>query len=284
MTRRSQAGAAVVAAVAAVVVMAAAGRAEAQSADVAERWVGTWTGKATWKGCTTAGSKKLALTLVAARGTITLDGDTLMEGLGDVDFAAALAALSAPRDDLSLTLTWGKKGVKLAMKTAGGCTAKATLTRTSSGIAACDAALALREVDAGCGGTAAGDAAADRKAWKKLTGKKKKAQAARCEADAATLRADLGTRQCLTGGGAAGAARTGYVWCDQYIDDLERYLRCDKIPQETRDAARQGMDAMLEGWRQAGQVPDDVRVQVNDACKTATEALRQGANALGCPL
>lgn len=283
MTRRSQTGAAVVAAVVAVVVMAATGRAEAQSADVAERWVGTWTGKATWKGCTTAGPKQLALTLVAARGTITLDGDTLMEGLGDVDFAAALAALSAPRDDLSLTLTWGKKGVKLAMKTAGGCTAKATLTRASSGIAACDAALALREIDAGCGGTSAGDAAADRKAWKKLTGKKKKAQAARCEADAATLRADLGSRQCLAGGGG-GASLAGMPSCDRYVQAMERYLTCDKIPQETRDAARQGIDALVESWRNASQIPADAKAQMDDACKSAVEALQQGANALGCPL
>jgi hypothetical protein len=263
-------------------IVCAAATAHAQQADVAERWVGTWTGKATWKKCTTAGPKKLALDLTAARGLITVDGDQLMDGLGAIDFVTGLDALSAPREDLSLTITWTKKGAKLVMKTGAGCTAKATLTRATSGIPSCDALLALRTVEASCR-TTEGDVAADRKAWKKLTGKKKKAQAAQCTTDADTLRTSLGDGQCLAASTSL-AFRTGLPGCDEYIASMERYLQCEKIPQAARDAARQGVDAMKDGWAQIANLPDDVKQQTNDACKQAVDALKQGATALGCKL
>ncbi len=271
----------VCAAAIALALLGASHAAHAQSADVAERWVGTWTGKATWKKCTTAGPAKLALDLAAARGVIVLDGDQLMDGLGSIDLVTGLAALSSPRADLSLTVTWTKKGAKLALKTAAGCTAKATLTRVSSGIPACDTALALRTAAGDCSLTdVAGDVAADRGAWKKLKGKAKKAQAAQCAADVETVRTAVTGASCLLG--AVGS--TGIPGCDQYLTLMDGYLRCDKIPQATRDAARQGMEAMKQGFRDMGNLPDDVKKQTHDACLQAVDALRQGAQAMGCAL
>jgi hypothetical protein len=72
--------------------------------------------------------------------------------------------------------------------------------------------------------------------------------------------------------------------CDEYIALMDAYLTCDKIPEETRVAARQGMDAMKQHWGGISDLPPDVQQQMSDACTTANEALRQGATALGCPL
>ena len=83
---------------------------------------------------------------------------------------------------------------------------------------------------------------------------------------------------------AGGAASTGMAECDEYVAAMEKYLACDKIPQETRDAAKQGVDAMKGSWANASALPDDAKKQMADACKTAVDALKQGATALGCTL
>lgn len=83
---------------------------------------------------------------------------------------------------------------------------------------------------------------------------------------------------------AGGAAATGLADCDAYVAAMDKYQACDKVPQATRDAAKQGMDAMKQAWGNVGALPDDVKKQTNDACKTAVDALKQGATALGCTL
>jgi hypothetical protein len=77
---------------------------------------------------------------------------------------------------------------------------------------------------------------------------------------------------------------TGLPSCDAYIAAMDRYLECDKIPQATRDAARQGMDAMKHGWGDVAGLPKDVREQAEDACRQSLDALQQGATALGCTI
>jgi hypothetical protein len=83
---------------------------------------------------------------------------------------------------------------------------------------------------------------------------------------------------------AAGGGSSGLPECDEYVAAMDKYLQCDKIPQATRDAAKQGMDAMKAGWADMGSLPDDVKKQAADGCKQAVDALKQGATALGCTL
>ena len=80
------------------------------------------------------------------------------------------------------------------------------------------------------------------------------------------------------------AGGTGLPACDAYIETMEKYLACDKIPQATRDAARQGIELMKQGWGDVESLPDSVKEQTNDACRDSVDALHQGARALGCKL
>jgi hypothetical protein len=82
----------------------------------------------------------------------------------------------------------------------------------------------------------------------------------------------------------ATASITGLPNCDVYIRSMESYMRCDKVPQSARDAAKAGLDAMNAGWRDMGDMPEDARKAANDACGQAVDALRQGAQAMGCTL
>jgi hypothetical protein len=80
------------------------------------------------------------------------------------------------------------------------------------------------------------------------------------------------------------ASTTGIPACDAYVRSIEAYIRCDKIPPEARNAAAQGMEAMRSAWGGSSQLPDDARKAMNDACTQAVDALRQGAQAMGCTL
>jgi hypothetical protein len=84
----------------------------------------------------------------------------------------------------------------------------------------------------------------------------------------------------------ASPTNTGIPDCDAYIALVTRYMQCDKIPQGARDAAKQGLDQMQAGWQQLKDpsMPAEARQAAANACKQATDALRQGASAMGCPL
>jgi hypothetical protein len=88
----------------------------------------------------------------------------------------------------------------------------------------------------------------------------------------------------LTAYAASQMPLTGIVECDAYAQAMQAYIRCDKVPQSARDAARQGLDAMEAGWANASGMPDDAKKAANDACKQATDALKQGAQAMGCSI
>jgi hypothetical protein len=166
------------------------------------------------------------------------------------------------------------------LTTEGGCKVKATLTRPTSGIASCDRVRALATIKAQCG---TGDALAEVEkawpAWKKLEGKKKKAQSTACTEQAATLESETAT--CASSGVRV---VTGVPSCDLYLAKIESYLRCEKVPQAARDGARQGVDAMKAGWGSVKDLPEEARKAVADACAQAVEALGQGARAMGCSI
>ena len=85
-------------------------------------------------------------------------------------------------------------------------------------------------------------------------------------------------------GGEGGGAATGLAECDAYVAAMEKYLACDKVPQEARDGAKQGLDAMKSGWGDTAGMPEEAKKAANDACKQAVDALKQGASAMGCEI
>jgi hypothetical protein len=86
----------------------------------------------------------------------------------------------------------------------------------------------------------------------------------------------------LQSAAAAQRARRYPAPCVLYQEIVEKLALCDKFPQEARDAMRQGLEAFKGSWT---ELDDPKRYEdVTHACKTAAEALRQGATSLGCPL
>lgn len=71
--------------------------------------------------------------------------------------------------------------------------------------------------------------------------------------------------------------------CAGYLARMERFMACDEVPKESRDAARQGIDAMKDAWKQAGTMPPEAQRAMADACKQAEDALTQAMTSTGCP-
>jgi hypothetical protein len=160
-----------------------------------EKWVGSWTGKATWKGCTIAGAKKLRVDVSPELAT---DGSSLMDGLGAFTWGLAADQLVMLSEGIEITMIPGKKGGKFTLATGAGCVAKATLKRSTSNIPACDTLRAVATIQASCpslDATTRDDelarVTAAWKGWSKLRGKKKKARAAICTREADALREQI---------------------------------------------------------------------------------------------
>jgi hypothetical protein len=74
--------------------------------------------------------------------------------------------------------------------------------------------------------------------------------------------------------------------CRDYRAAVEVMSRCDKLPAAARDALRQGLDAMEQGFAGLHDMPEDARRTAMDAaatgCKAATDAVVQSLKAVGC--
>ena len=70
--------------------------------------------------------------------------------------------------------------------------------------------------------------------------------------------------------------------CDQYKERIERMIKCEQLPQASRDALQQGYDAMLEAWAQLQNQPQEVQDQTQEACKAGVSALDSAMKEL-CP-
>ncbi len=70
--------------------------------------------------------------------------------------------------------------------------------------------------------------------------------------------------------------------CVEYEQTMQRMASCDKLPQASRDALKQGFDAMKSNWAQIGAMPKAARDAMESGCRQAVDALKQaGASICG---
>jgi hypothetical protein len=80
--------------------------------------------------------------------------------------------------------------------------------------------------------------------------------------------------------GAPAAAGDLPAECNDYKAMIEKLASCDKMPQQSRDALKQGYDAMSQGWANVGAMPAEAKKAMADGCKQGTEALKTAAGAM----
>lgn len=69
----------------------------------------------------------------------------------------------------------------------------------------------------------------------------------------------------------------GIAECDNYIT---KYKACiEKVPEESRAAYQQGLDQMVDSWK---QVPEEGKAAMAQSCTSATENAKAAMQAMGC--
>jgi len=80
---------------------------------------------------------------------------------------------------------------------------------------------------------------------------------------------------------------TGVAECDDVVAVYRQFFRCDKLraagPAAMR-AQRDALDAMMRGWGDLNNAPQAAKDAMAVACRQAVDGLRQGADAMGCPI
>jgi hypothetical protein len=68
--------------------------------------------------------------------------------------------------------------------------------------------------------------------------------------------------------------------CNEYKSMIEKLASCEKMPQQSRDALKQGYDAMSQSWANVGAMPEEAKKAMADGCKQGADALKQAAAAM----
>jgi hypothetical protein len=84
--------------------------------------------------------------------------------------------------------------------------------------------------------------------------------------------------------GAGDDGETGIPDCDAYLRLFDAYIQCDKIPEATKEATREGIAAQKEAFAELKDAPDDAKQTAAETCRESADALKQAASALGCSL
>lgn len=82
------------------------------------------------------------------------------------------------------------------------------------------------------------------------------------------------------GGGGGGGGGGLPAACNEYKELIGKLASCDKLPQASRDAMKQGYDAMEQGWANLKDMPAEAQQAAEDGCKQGADALKQAAAAL----
>ena len=67
--------------------------------------------------------------------------------------------------------------------------------------------------------------------------------------------------------------------CTEYGELIAKMATCDKLPQASRDALKQGYDALKSGWSGARSLPQAARDAMEQGCRQAVDALKQAGSA-----
>lgn len=70
--------------------------------------------------------------------------------------------------------------------------------------------------------------------------------------------------------------------CQALINEYDKLARCDKLPQASRDAMKEGLKAMKDGWGDMSKMDKDTWRATDDACKQGLDGVKQAESAVGC--
>jgi hypothetical protein len=71
--------------------------------------------------------------------------------------------------------------------------------------------------------------------------------------------------------------------CDEYAAAAAAFIKCDKVPPESRKAIQDAVDQLKKTWGDGSSLSGEMRKSAADTCIQLRDAMKQGAQAMGCP-
>jgi hypothetical protein len=212
-------------------------------------WVGDYTGKLTWSGCTVDGQAAPTLPLDATDGAVTLDLSPAGGALEGLALAEDNGGWTGQRNDVKVRIGRARPdAIDLAVILDSGCEVRGTLKRPSTGIVSCDRLAGWARVEARC--TKLTKPALEnqarlvrqRKTWLAAKGVERDKLAAQCDARAQKVELELVDAGCAPSPDPSVGVRS--MECQALRSSLARLQRCRALPpdveilleQETQNA------------------------------------------------
>lgn len=74
----------------------------------------------------------------------------------------------------------------------------------------------------------------------------------------------------------------GLPECEAYAAAAERFIKCGKVPKQSRDAVKTAVDTMRKNWGDPAAMSDDMRRSAAETCVTLEKSMKDAAAAIGC--
>jgi len=244
-----------------------------------ETWIGTWSGKASWKGCSVEGPATIEVQVAWHDGAAWIDAAAIYDGLDEVVAeTSARGVLRYGDDDSSITFVRKQGSTTLRFETAAHCTMTARVERAGTGIDGCDRLVALAVAAHGCGLTVEDDPASEIDAWSALTRKHRARAGTACARRADVLRARLVAEACIPpDNDPADLPACRAVW-----KAAERMVRCDHAPVEIKQRTLESIADLRRSLRAYAE-REGARDLAATTCTETAEILRERLDILHCP-
>jgi hypothetical protein len=247
-------------------------------------FVGDWAGKLEWGSCTFDGAKEGTFSVDATDGALSIDLGPAGSAFGTMSLVEDGAGFTGQQADVKVKLTRTAKELELAVDLDSGCTVRATLSRPSVGIAACDRLAAWSRIEQQCSKLAhpplenPARLARQRAEWTKARGDARDKLAAQCTKRSARVETRLVDVGCAPNAdpkiGMRGAE------CQALRGVSARVQRCAAIPFDIRTDLERNVVVLLAAAQGADQASLPV---VDGQCKATREKLAAMALQAGCP-
>lgn len=250
-------------------------------------WVGSWNAKLKWASCAADGEERATVSVDAVDGAVSVDLTAAGGALAEMSLVEDKDGWSGQQGDVTVRLRRSSKAdeLELAIDLDSGCEIRGSLSRTSTGIAACDRLAAWARIESHCTKLVKpplenpARLAKQREQWLAAKGDQRTKLAAQCTARATKLETALIDVGCAPSPdpqiGLRGAE------CQALKVASGRLGRCGNVPYDVRSALEREVVVLVA----ASQGADKAALPVVEAeCKQARDRLLAIGKQAGCPL
>ena len=233
-------------------------------------WVGDYTGKLAWSGCTAEGRGSATLPVEAADGAVTIDLTPAGGALESMNLLEEDGGWSGQQADVAVHLRRTRPdAIDLAIDLDSGCQVRGSLHRASTGIAACDRLAGWARIEARCTKLVRpaleneARLVRQKKTWLAAKGAARDRLATQCEARASKVEAELVDAGCAPNpdpaigmhGAECVALRASVARlqrCSSLAPDVEQLLVQDAANAVTDDECRASRARIVATSQQVG--------------------------------